>query len=431
MKEILYTYFLILNSKNNMKKLWRQLRIKLLIIMAVMGPGLITAFADNDAGGVATYSVAASKFGYSMLTTLIPITVVLMITQEIGSRLAVVTGKGLGDLIREKFGIRVSVLIFTILFFVNFGVIIQDLGGLKDSLSLFHLNLWIFMPIVIAFLFLLITKASYAKVEKFFLFLIFFYLSYVVSAVLAKPDWALVGKSLVIPHGKISFGYLYTAVAVLGTTVTAWGQFFINSYVKDKKLTVDRLKYNQAEIYFGAFLTDIITLFMMVAVAATIFIHNTQITGAADAALAIKPFAGDLAGVMFGAGLLIAGFIGAAIVPLATAYAFSEFFGYEGSLDVSFSKSRLFYGFFIGQILLGLLVISFPNFSLFKITLYADFVNGIFLPVIFFFLYKFVNDKELMGKYKNTKFQNFMLVGSGLAITIAALVGGIGSLLTK
>lgn len=396
--------------------------------MAVVGPGIITAFADNDAGGVATYSVAASKFGYTMLSTIIPITVVLVITQEIGSRLAIVTGKGLGDLIREKFGIRVSVLIFSLLFFVNFGVIIQNIGGLKDGLSLFNLNLWIFLPVVIGFLFFFITKASYAKVEKFFLFLIVFYVAYFISAILAKPDWGLVAKSVVVPPTNISFDFLYTSIAVLGTTVTAWGQFFINSYVKDKKLTIDRIKYNRAEIFAGAFLTNLFSLFMMVAVAATVYANNLQIEGAADAALAIKPFAGELAGVLFGGGLIIAGFIGAAIVPLATAYAFSEFFGYEGSLDVSFSKSQLFYGFFIIQVLLGVLVVSFPNVSLFKITLYADFLNGIFLPVILFFLYKFVNDRELMGKYRNSRLQNFLLIACGVAITIGALVGGFGSL---
>jgi len=406
----------------------KRLKIKLLIIMAVVGPGIITAFADNDAGGVATYSVAASKFGYTMLSTIIPITVVLVITQEIGSRLAIVTGKGLGDLIREKFGIRVSVLIFSLLFFVNFGVIIQNIGGLKDGLSLFNLNLWIFLPVVIGFLFFFITKASYAKVEKFFLFLIVFYVAYFISAILAKPDWGLVAKSVVVPPTNISFDFLYTSIAVLGTTVTAWGQFFINSYVKDKKLTIDRIKYNRAEIFAGAFLTNLFSLFMMVAVAATVYANNLQIEGAADAALAIKPFAGELAGVLFGGGLIIAGFIGAAIVPLATAYAFSEFFGYEGSLDVSFSKSQLFYGFFIIQVLLGVLVVSFPNVSLFKITLYADFLNGIFLPVILFFLYKFVNDRELMGKYRNSRLQNFLLIACGVAITIGALVGGFGSL---
>lgn len=397
--------------------------------MAVVGPGIITAFADNDAGGVATYSVAASQFGYPILITLIPITIVLLVTQEIGSRLAIVTRKGLGDLIREKFGIRVSVLIFSILFFVNFGVIIQNIGGLRDGLSMFNLNLWIFLPVIVGFLFLMITKASYAKIEKFFLFLIIFYFAYFISAVLAKPEWETVAKSIVIPPAEVSFGFIYTAIAVLGTTVTAWGQFFINSYVKDKKLTVDKLNYNRAEIFTGAFLTNLFSLFMMVAVIATVFANGVEIRGAADAALAIKPFAGELASVLFGAGLLVAGFIGAAIVPLATAYAFSEFFGYEGSLDVNFSKSQLFYGFFIVQVLLGVIATSIPGIELFKITLYADFLNGIFLPIIIFFLYKFVNDQDLMGKYKNSRFQNAVLVSCGVAISIGAIVGGIGSLI--
>ncbi len=405
---------------------FRRMRKQLLLLLAVVGPGIITAFADNDAGGVATYSVAAAKFGYGMLTTIIPITIVLMITQEIGSRLAVVTGKGLGDLIRERFGIRISLLIFGLLFFVNLGVIIQDLGGLKDGLKLFHLNIYLFLPLIILFLFFFIAKSSYAKIEKFFLFLIFFYLAYLVSAMLAKPDWGLVAKSVIIPQSKISFDYLYTSIAVLGTTVTAWGQFFINSYVKDKKLSPEKLKYNRLEIYAGAILTDFFSLLMMVAVIATIFVHGIQINGAADAARAIEPFAGNLAGIMFGAGLLVAGFIGAAIVPLATAYAFSEFFGYEGSLDVSFNKSQLFYGFFMLQILLGFAVIMIPGVSLFKITLYADYLNGIFLPIIFFFLYRFANNEELMGEYKNTRFQNILLVGSGVVITFAALIGAFG-----
>lgn len=406
----------------------KNLKTKFFILLAVIGPGLITAFADNDAGGVATYSVAASKFGYSILTTLIPITLVLMITQEIGSRIAVVTGKGLGDLIRENFGIRVSLLVFSLLLFVNLGVIIQDLSGLKDSLSLFNLNIFIFLPLLIAFMFFFITNASYAKVEKFFLFLILFYFAYFASAILAKPDWNLAIKSLFIPNNKLTFDYLYTAIAVLGTTVTAWGQFFINSYVKDKKLTLEKLKYNQAEIYIGGLLTNIFSFFMMIAVAATIFKHKIEILGAAEAALAIKPFAGDLAGSLFGAGLLVAGFIGACIVPLATAYAFSEFFGYEGSLDTNFNKSKLFYGFFIVQIIIGLIIVLFPQVSLFKITLYADFLNGIFLPIIFFFLYKFANNKELMGDFKNNDIQNVLLVGAGIIITFSALLGLLGKI---
>lgn len=402
---------------------------KLFIFLAVLGPAIITSFADNDAGGVATYSVAASKFGYHILTTLIPITIVLAITQEIGVRMAIVTGKGLGDLIRERFGIKISLLIFSLLFFVNFGVILQDLGGLKDALNMFGLDFRIFLPILIVLLYLFLIKTNYKKIERLFLILLLFYLAYFFSAILAKPDWNLTFKSLFIPQGKIGFDYLYTSIAVLGTTVTAWGQFFINSYVKDKKITVSRLKYSQFETYLGSVLTDVFSLFMMVAVAATIFKHNIVINGAAEAALAIKPLAGEAAGALFGLGLLIAGILGTIIVPLATAYAFSEFFGYSGSLDEDFKRSRLFYIFFIVQIILGAIIIYFPQISLFKITLYADFFNGIMLPVIFFFLYKFANNQEIMGEYKNSKLQNILLVGSGILISMAALAGGIGELL--
>lgn len=399
------------------------------VLLSVVGPGLITAFADNDAGGVATYSVAASKFGYSILTMMIPITLVLFITQEIGARIAIVTGKGLGDLIRERYGIAVSLVLFGLLFFVNFGVILQDVSGLKAALHLFNLPELIFLPILIGILFIIITKASYSKIERFFLFLILFYFAYLFSAVLAKPDWGLTVKALFVPVGKVSFAYLYTSIAVLGTTVTAWGQFFINSYIKDKKITVEKIKFGQFEIFIGAILTNIFSVFMMIAVAATIYKYNIRIDGAAEAAIALKPFAGQLATLFFGIGLLVAGFLGCAIVPLATAYAYSEIFGYEGSLDTDFKKSRLFYTFFLIQIVLGTLIVFLPQVSLFKITLYADFFNGIMLPVIFYFMYQFANNEQLMGQYKNTKLQNFLLVSAGIVITIAAVAGGIGEFL--
>ena len=402
---------------------------RLLILIAVFGPAIITSFADNDAGGVATYSVAASKFGYHILTFLIPITIILAITQELGVRIAIVTGKGLGDLIRERFGIKISMLIFSLLFLVNFGVILQDVRGLKEALNLFGLDYRIFLPLVIMLIYLLVIKTNYKKIERIFLVLLVFYFSYLFSAILSKPDWNLTLRSLIIPKGKINFGYLYTSIAVLGTTVTAWGQFFINSYVKDKKITVTRLKYSQFETYVGSILTNVFSLFMMVAVAATIFKHNIIITGASEAALAIKPLAGEMAGTLFGVGLLIAGILGTIIVPLATAYAFSEFFGYSGSLDEDFKRSKLFYIFFLVQIILGAILTFLPQISLFKITLYADFFNGIMLPVIFFFLYKFANNVELMGEYKNSHLQNILLVGSGIIISLAALAGGIGEFL--
>ncbi len=411
-----------------MKDFFQRIKKKLLLFLMVIGPGLITAFADNDAGGVATYSVAASKYGYKILTVLIPITVVLAITQEIGARIAIVSGKGLGDLIRERFGIRISLIVFFIAFIVNFGVILQDLSGLKGAISLFRLDYRIFLPLVLLGLFFVVVKSNYSKIERFFLFLILFYLTYFFSAVMAKPDWALALKSIAYPPGRVGFDYLYTSIAVLGTTVTIWGQFFINSVVKDKKLTIDNLKYEKSEVYISSILSDIATWFIMLAVIGTLYKNHIAIQGAEEAALAIKPFAGELAGVLFGVGLFVAGFLGCAIVPLATAYAFSEFFGYSGSLDSDFRKSRLFYSLFIIQIIIGFIIVFQPTFSLFQFTLIADFLNGISLPVIFYFLYNLANNDHIMGKYKNTRIQNVLLIGSGIIITLGSVLGIVGKI---
>lgn len=416
-------------KKLSFRRRFSQLKVNIVLMLAVLGPGLITAFADNDAGGVATYSTAAAKFGYFALITLIPITIVLAITQEIGARIAIVTGKGLADLIRERFGIKTAMFVFVTLFFVNFGVILQNIGGLRSGLELFGIDYRLFLPVLIGLLFFVITKANYKKLQQFFFVLIFFYIAYFISAILAKPDWIRATKALVIPEQIPSFDFLYTSIAVLGTTVTIWGQFFINSYIKDKHLKVEDLSYSRLEIFSGAILTNLFSFFMMVAVAATIFANGIRISGAADAATAMQPLAGIFASSLFGFGLLIAGFLGCAIVPLATAYAFSEFFGYQGTLNDEFKKSRLFYGFFIIQILLGLIITFIPQVSLFNITLIADFINGMILPLIFYFLYKIANNAELMGTYKNTTFQNFLLITSGFIICIGTALGGFGKIL--
>lgn len=396
--------------------------------MAVVGPGIITAFADNDAGGVATYTTSAATFGYLSLTTLIPITIVLIVTQEIGARIAIVTGKGLGDLIRERFGVRVAVLIFSILFLVNYGVILQNMSGLKSAIQLFGLPYTLFLPLLLFGLSIVIVKANYKKIQQFFFILIFFYAAYIISAYLAQPNWSLAITSIVIPRGEPSFSFLFTSIAVLGTTVTAWGQFFINSYVKDKKLTIHDLSYSVWEVRIGALLTNTFSFFMMVAVIATLFANQIIITDAADAAMAMRPLAGNLAGSLFGAGLLIAGLLGLAIVPLSTAYAFSEFFGYQGTLNDDFKQSKLFYIFYLIQIVLGFVVVMIPSFSLFKITLIADFCNGLMLPVLFYFLYRIANNEELLGNQTNSRFMNFLLIGSGLIITFGTITGLLGKI---
>ena len=401
----------------------------MLFIAALMGPGIITAVADNDAAGISTYSLAASNFGYQILIILIPMTILLAVTQEIGARIAIVAEKGLADLIREQFGVRVALWMYGLLFFINLVVIITDVSGIKSALALFGLNPLITLPLIIAGLYFFVVRTSYSTIEKFFFILIGFYLTYIASAFMAKPDWSVAVTSLFVPTGTLSPAFLYVSIAVLGTTITAWGQFFINSYVKDKRLSVDTMKYNKIEVYASAILTNALTFFIMVAVAVAIFQQNIQITSAADAAMAIKPFAGNLAGMMLGVGLLIAGILGCVIVSLTTAYAFSEFFGYSGSLDEDFHKSKLFYSTLLVQLVIATLIVMLPQISLFTISLIANFINGIFLPVVFFFLYKIANNESVMGQYKNNHWQNFMLMGSSIVIVIATGVSVVGSVL--
>ena len=314
-------------------------------------------------------------------------------------------------------------------FFINLVVIITDVSGIKSALALFGFNPLITLPIIIAGLYFFVVRTSYSTIEKFFFILIGFYLTYIASAFMAKPDWSVAVTSLFVPTGTLSPAFLYVSIAVLGTTITAWGQFFINSYVKDKRLSVDTMKYNKIEVYASAILTNALTFFIMVAVAVAIFQQNIQITSAADAAMAIKPFAGNLAGMMLGVGLLIAGILGCVIVSLTTAYAFSEFFGYSGSLDEDFHKSKLFYSTLLVQLVIATLIVMLPQISLFTISLIANFINGIFLPVVFFFLYKIANNESVMGQYKNNHWQNFMLMGSSIVIVIATGVSVVGSVL--
>ncbi len=401
---------------------------RLLVVALIIGPGLITAFADNDAAGVSAYSVSAATFGYRILIITIPMTILLALTQEIGARIGIVADKGLADLIREQYGVRISIAMFVLLFIVNFTVVVLDLAGVKSALALFGLPT-ILLPIIVGLLFLFIVRVQYKTTERFFLITIGFYLVYMVSAILSKPDWGMAVRSMILPEGPFSPKFIYTAIAVVGTTITAWGQFFINSTVKDKHLTVEHLKYNRWEVYTGAFLTDLFSFFMMVAVIATLFVHGVQITGAAEASIAIKPFAGNLAGLLFGMGLFVAGLFGCIIVPLSTSYAFSEFFGYPGSLNEDFHKSRLFYTILLIQLALGTIIVLFPAVTLFSITVIGNFFNGAVLPIIFFFLYRFVNNEKIMGKHRNTRLQNWLLVGGGVFITAASLLSIAGQVL--
>lgn len=415
-----------------MKKFFNFLKYRLIIFFAIFGPGLITAIADNDAGGVATYTVAASMYGMASQFLVLPETLLLALTQEIGARIAIVTRKGLGDLIRERYGIRLSLLIFLIYFITNQGVVLQNVSGLKASLQLFNINWQFYLILSCLLLIFFVVYFDYKKLQRIFLFLVFFYFSYLISAILVKPNWKeAIQESFIWPLkvNVLDLKFWFSRIAVLGTTITAWGQFFVHSYIIDKKIDPKHLKYERLEIYLGAFLTNFFSWLMTVAVTYTLFVHRIPVKDGFQAAIAIKPLAGEMAYILFATGLFAASILGLTIVPLATAYVFSEIFGYEGSLDSSFSKGKLFYSFFIFQILIGLIIALFPNTSLFKLTLYVDFLNGAMLPLIFFFLIKFSEDSNIMGNYTTKGFSKWVVRGGVLVITVLVFLTFFGKII--
>ena len=408
---------------------WQIWRRRLLIFLVVIGPGLITAVADNDAGGVATYTVAASLFGNAAQLLIIPTILLLALTQNIGARIAVVTRKGLGDLIREQYGIKLSMFIFFLYYIVNQGVILQNISGLKASYQLFNIPWQLLLILTCLFLILFVVNFDYRRIQRIFLLLIFFYISYVIAAFLTKPNWGTVISETLAPH-KVNLGinYWFSLIAVLGTTVTAWGQFFVASYINDKKLSINHLRYEKIEIYAGAFITSFFSFMIVTAVAQTLFANHIIVADGQTAALALRPLAGDLTYILFASGLFGASILGLTIVPLATAYVFSELFGYEGSLDTDFKKGRLFYLFFSLQIIVGLIIALVPQVSLFKLTLYVDFLKGAMLPIVFFFLIKFAESREIMGHHVLNKFERIFIRGAAIVITGAVIISFAGKI---
>jgi len=398
---------------------------KLLIFLSVFGPATITAMADNDAGGVATYSIAGSKLGYPILFPLLLITILLGITQEMGIRLTVITRKGLADLIREKFGVKVAMFMFASLLIANMGTIITELSAVKTTSAMLNLPGIPFVLVIVLVSFWFITKGNYKLTEKIMLISCLFFLTYIFSAFKARPDWGLALSNLAYPHGVAVTpdylkDYLIIGMGVLGTTITPWGQFFISSFAFDKKIEKGKVNFSQMEAYWGAFLTDFFSFFMIVATAATLFVRGIPLVSGEQAALAIKPFAGELAGSLFAVGILNAGFMGLVIVSLTTAYAFAEFFGLSGSLNDSFRKSKTFYILYLLQLAVATVIILFPGVSLFKLAVTTQVINAIALPLVFYFLIKLTNSKELMGEFANTSFQKNFAIVCTVVIMIAS-----------
>lgn len=404
---------------------------RIVLFLAVLGPGIVTATADNDAAGVITYSLAGANFGYSILLILLVVTILLAITQEMGTRIAIISGKGLGDLIRERYGIFISVIVFLLLFTANQGTIIANFSGYKAALQMFSLPVLpgiLFLVFVASFF---VVKGNYNLIQKFFLFQLIFYFAYVIAAFKVRPDWGLALKSLVFPTNIIlNREFIFASIAVLGTTITPWGQFFIHSYYIDKKITPDKVKYAQTETYLGALITDFFSFFMIVATASTLFVNKILLTSGEQAALAIKPFAGEFSSLLFAIGILNAGIMGILVISLSTAYVFSEFFGYRGSLNDPYEKGKIFYGIFLMQIVLGALITLIPSVSLFKIAFYTQSLNGILIPLVIFFLLKFINNKGIMGNFINNRFYNYFSVICSIIIIFSSIFVMISTILS-
>lgn len=408
-----------------MFKRLKNARIKRIwIFLAVLGPGIIAAAADNDGPGITTYSIAGAQTGYKLLWMLFLITFFLAVTQEIGARMGIVTGKGLGGLIREKFGLKVATFGIAVMLISNLGTTIAEFAGIAAAMELFGVSRFIATPLAALFVYFLVNRANFRKVRAVFLFSAVIYVVYIISGVLAHPNWASAIKNTFIPSFSFSKLYLVAFIATVGTTITPWGQFFIQSYAVDKRIQIEHLNYERADVYFGAFMTDFIAYFIIVACAVTIFARGGSINDAGQAAVALRPLAGNFAYILFAVGLLNASVLGASILPLTSAYATAEAFGWEAGIDKPFREAKQFYSVFGSFIAISAIVILIPNIPLFPILYFSQFLNGILMPIILIFVLKIVNDKEIMGEHTNGRIFNFIAYGTVIfivAVTVALL----------
>src|SRR2546422_5270511 len=388
----------------------RRWKTRILIFFAVVGPGFITANVDNDAGGIYTYSSAGAQFGHMLLWTMIPITLALIVVQEMTARMGAATGKGLSDLIREEFGLRITFFMMIAILITNFGNVIAEFAGIAGSLELFGLRKYYTVPICAVIVWLIVVKGQYKSVEKVFLAASFFYVTYIFAGVIAKPAWMEALVATVKPPPKAMFlhqDYLYMVIAVVGTTIAPWMQFYLQSSIVEKGVTKRQYRASQLDVISGCIFTDVVAWFIIVACAATLYAHGYhKISDAADAAQALKPLAGNNASILFAVGLFNASLFAASILPLSTAYTVCEGLGFESGVGKKFDEAPAFYWLYTLLIAAGAGVILTPNLPLVKITVLSQVVNGIVLPFVLIFMLLLVNKKSLMGEYVNSRFFN-------------------------
>jgi len=391
----------------------------ILLFLAVIGPGIVTGSVDNDAGGITTYSVAGALYGYKLLWTLLPSFLLLVVVQEMNARMGIVTGKGLADLIRESFGVKVTLFIFIGLVTANIGNTATEFAGVAGSLVIFGVSKYISVPVAAVGVWLLVTKRDYKTAERIFLFFSFCLLSFIISAALAKPDWREIGKDLLRPEMRFDTGYLAMVLGLVGTTVAPWMQFYMQSAVIEKRLKIEDYRFALWDVVIGCTATVIVAFFIMVACAATLNKNGLAINEAKDAALALKPFAGAFAAQLFAFGLFIASVFSATILPLATAFFVCEAFGFEAGINKKIQEAPQFYALFAFIMIVSVLIILAPRAPLIAITIWTQVINAMLLPVVLYSMIRMVNNRKIMGDRVNNRFQN--VVGWAGTIILTAL----------
>lgn len=384
----------------------KNMRTRLGLFFAVMGPGIVTAFADNDAGGVATYAAAGAKYGYGLLFTMFVATICLAIAQEISARTGAVTGRGLSDLIRELFGVKWTLFAMVVLLIANIGTTASEFSGIATSFEIFGISKYISVPLMAFFVWWMVLKGSYGRVEKLFLLLCATFGSYVISGLIVNPPWEEVLRASITPSFAGDAEFIMMAIGVIGTTITPWGQFYVQASVVDKGITAEEYKFTFWDVMIGAFFTWLIAFFIIVATASTLHVSGVSIETAGDAALALAPLAGKYASYLFSFGLLGASLLAAFILPLSTAYAICEAFGFEHGVDHDYKDAPVFFSLYTALIVIGALLVLWPGLSLYNVMLTSQVINGVLLPPILIFMVLIASNKSIMGTYANSKGYN-------------------------
>jgi Mn2+/Fe2+ NRAMP family transporter len=408
----------------------------IMLFLAILGPGIITANVDNDAGGITTYSLAGAHFGYALLWVMLPTTIALVVIQEMCARMGAVTGKGLSDLIRESFGVKVTFYVMIALLLTNMGNAVSEFAGIAASMEIFGISKYLSVPVGALLVWLLVVKGSYKVVEKVFLVACMVYVAYPIAAFMAGPKWDVILTATVVPTFKLDSAYLITMIGVVGTTIAPWMQFYQQSAVVEKGITIDQYSFSRLDVIVGCIMAIVVAFFIVVACASTIHSQGLKIETAADAALALKPLVGKHASVLFAFGLFNASLFAACILPLSTSYYICEGMGWESGIDKDFRKAPQFFWLFTIIIIVSAAVILIPNAPLIRIMFLSQVVNGAVLPFVLIFMLMLINDRSLMGKYVNGPAFNLIawitviiMIALTLLMTIDLLVpGAIGRL---